>query len=57
MKGNQTVPAYLSKPGAPAKSKLSSQLQTRLMLSIDRISKTPALKVPATSQSIQLASS
>ena len=57
VKGNQTVPTHLSKPGAPAKSKLSSQLQTRLMLSIDRISKTPALKIPATPQPTQLASS
>lgn len=37
-------PAQLSQM---SKTRMSSQLQNRLMLSIDRISRTPALKVPA----------
>ena len=54
-KGSQTAPAHKSKPGLTSRSKLSSQLQTRLMLSIERVSRTPALKVPASAQSARLA--
>ena len=48
---SQTVLSSKSKPGITSKAKMSSQLQKRLKLSIERISKTPALKVPGANTS------
>lgn len=48
MNATQTVPTCKSKSRITNQSMMSSELQKRLKLSIERISKTPALKVGGT---------